>query len=54
MDLVDPDFGYVDIARGYGMEAQRVEKPGDLAAALKTAIDSGNPYLLAVITDGTV
>ena len=54
MDLVDPDFGYVDIARGYGIEAQRVTKPGDLAAALKTAIDSGKPYLLDVIIDGTV
>lgn len=54
MDLIDPDFGYVDIARGYGMEAQRVEHPGDLAAALKTAIESGKPYLLDVIADGSV
>lgn len=54
MDLTDPDFGYVDIARGYGMEARQVTRPGDLAGALKTAIDSGKPYLLDVVTDGTV
>jgi benzoylformate decarboxylase len=54
MDLTNPEFGYVDIARGYGMEAQQISKPGDLAGALQTALSSGKPYLLDVLVDGAV
>ncbi len=54
MDLTNPEFGFVDIARGYGMEAQQVTKPGEIAGALKTALESGKPYLLDVVVDGAV
>ncbi|MCZ6472076.1 MAG: thiamine pyrophosphate-binding protein [SAR324 cluster bacterium] len=54
MDLTKPEFGFVDIARGYGMEAKQIAHPGELGDALKTALDSGKPYLLDVLTDGAV
>ncbi len=43
----------VEVARALGAKAARVEKPGDLAAALKTAVSevkAGNFYVLEVIT----
>ncbi len=45
----NPDF--VKIAEGLGAKGMRVEKPGDIADALKTAIDSGDTYLLDIRVD---
>lgn len=51
VNLGHPDIGYVQIANGYGIEAERVERPGDLAAAItrcKRAMEEGRPYLIDV------
>jgi thiamine pyrophosphate-dependent acetolactate synthase large subunit-like protein len=51
VNLGHPDIGYVQLAAGYGIEAERVEDPKDLAAAIdrcKKAMDEGRPYLIDV------
>jgi acetolactate synthase I/II/III large subunit len=48
------DFGDVDfaaVARAYGLEAARVEDPGDLAGALDKALRAPGPALLDVRTE---
>jgi benzoylformate decarboxylase len=52
MDLVAPDLGFVDIARGMGVEATRVTKPGELRPALDRALGAGRPFLLDVAIEG--
>lgn len=51
-ELYNPDF--VQIARGYGAEAERIEDPEDLGPALKRAINSGKTYVLDVVIDRDV
>ncbi len=49
--LASPDIDNVSIAKGYGVEAERVEDPDDLASALERcfqATAAGRPYLLDV------
>ena len=41
MDLVSPDLGFVDLARGMGVEAMRVATPGELRPALQKALAPG-------------
>lgn len=48
-ELYNPDF--VQIARGYGAEAEKIENPEDLGPALKRAINSGKTYVLDVVID---
>lgn len=48
----NPDFPL--LAKAFGMDAARVEAPGDLAGALKTAFAAERPYLLEVRTRGDV
>lgn len=46
------DFSTTDhskIARAYGLEAQRIENPGELKASLKRALGSDGPTLLDVV-----
>jgi len=47
-DLADPDFAAV--ARALGMHGQRVERPDDLAGALREAFDHDGPALVEVMT----
>jgi acetolactate synthase-1/2/3 large subunit len=50
----DEDFGdvhYSAVARAYGWEAERIEDPGRLGAALRAASQSDRPWLLDVITE---
>jgi benzoylformate decarboxylase len=51
VNLGHPDISYVRMAETYGLEGERVDKPGDLAAALKrcqNAMREGRPYLVDV------
>ena len=51
VDLGHPDISYVSMAETYGLGGERVEKPADLAAALKRcqqAMLEGRPYLVDV------
>ena len=52
MDLAKPEIGFVDIARGMGVAAERVTRPDDVARALTTALRAGGPYLLDVVVEG--
>ncbi|MGH7350407.1 MAG: thiamine pyrophosphate-dependent enzyme, partial [Candidatus Rokuibacteriota bacterium] len=52
MDLVPPDLGFVDLARGMGVEALRVAAPGELRPALEKALGAGRPFLLDVAVEG--
>ena len=45
-DLENPDF--VMVSKGFGVEAERVDKREDLDAALKRMISSDKPYLLDI------
>jgi benzoylformate decarboxylase len=52
MDLTTPDLGFVDIARGLGVDGARVTRPEDLRPALDTALGASRPYLLDVAIEG--
>jgi benzoylformate decarboxylase len=52
MDLVSPDLGFVDLARGMGVEGARVTKPNELRPALDKALGAGRPYLLDIAIEG--
>ncbi len=52
MDLLAPDLGFVDLARGMGVEAARVATPGELRPALDKALGAGRPFLLDVAIEG--
>jgi len=52
MDLVAPDLGFVDIARGLGVAGARVTAPGELRPALEKALALGRPFLLDVAIEG--
>lgn len=58
VNLGHPDIGYVDLARGYGIDGERVTDPADIAPALQRARDAmfeGRAYLVDVkiATQGT-
>jgi benzoylformate decarboxylase len=52
MDLVAPDLGFVDLARGLGVEGVRVIRPGELRPALDKALGAGRPFLIDVAIEG--
>jgi benzoylformate decarboxylase len=52
MDLVAPDLGFVDLARGMGVEGARITTPGELRPALDKALGAGRPFLLDVAIEG--
>ncbi len=54
MDLTDPNLGFVDIAKGFGVEGRTIADPQEVGPALTAAFASGKPYLLDVLVDGTV
>jgi acetolactate synthase I/II/III large subunit len=50
----DEDFGdvaFADVARGFGLAAQRVTEPGRLGAALRAALEVPGPALVDVVTE---
>ncbi|MGQ9572281.1 MAG: thiamine pyrophosphate-binding protein [Dehalococcoidia bacterium] len=52
MDLVDPALDFAQIAQAFGIRGQRVDRPGELAPALRSALRSGEPYLVDVVIEG--
>jgi acetolactate synthase-1/2/3 large subunit len=48
-DFVDVDYGKV--ARSFGCFGTRIEKPGELGDALRSAFDSGKPAVIDVMID---
>ena len=53
MDLVDPDLRFDRMAESMGVPAWRVERPDQLAPALREAMAAG-PALVDVVIDGSV
>lgn len=54
VSLEDPDIDHVGIARSYGLDGERVERPEQIAPALQRAVSAerrGRFYLLDVIVD---
>ncbi|MEM0990808.1 MAG: acetolactate synthase large subunit [Pseudomonadota bacterium] len=49
MTLDRPALGWVEMARGMGVEGVAVEESGDLAAALADGLASDGPYLVEVL-----
>ena len=54
MDLTDPTLGFVDLAKGFGVEGRTIAEPKDVGPALTVAFTGGKPYLLEILVDGTV
>lgn len=46
MDLDNPPIDYVSLAQGLGLQAALVEKAADVTDAVRTAFESGKPWLL--------
>ncbi len=49
-----PQIDHVGIARAYGLDGERVSRPGDLAGALERAVaaeKNGQAYVLDVLID---
>jgi acetolactate synthase-1/2/3 large subunit len=44
-----PDF--VKLAKAFGVNASKVERPGEMKETLKEALESGEPTLIDVIID---
>ncbi|WP_405145644.1 thiamine pyrophosphate-binding protein [Sphaerisporangium sp. NBC_01403] len=50
-DLAYPDLGFVDIARGLGVEALRVEKHSQVEEAVERLLLDDRPFLIDLITE---
>jgi len=54
MDLGKPRLGFLDLARGLGVSAERITTPGELTGALSRAIAAKRPHLIEVVIEGKV
>jgi benzoylformate decarboxylase len=54
MDLTQPALDFVEIAHGMGVAGQRVTHPEALQPAIAAALALGRPYVLEVVTEGSV
>jgi benzoylformate decarboxylase len=52
MDLTTPDLGFVDLARGMGVDGARVSKPDELRPAIEKALGARRPFVLDVAIEG--
>lgn len=48
-DLVGPEIDFARLAQGFGISAQRVERPEEIAPALQRALEQRGPALLDVV-----
>ena len=53
MDLDDPPIDFSGLARSLGLDATRIDDPGEIAGALNAAIRSRRPTLLEVMVERT-
>jgi len=54
MDLNDPPIDFLGLARSFGLDARRIEEPGEIGPALKDAIASRRPNLIEAIVERDV
>ena len=53
-DLSKPDLHFADMARSMGVEAVRVEKPEEIAPAIRKALAHQGPFLIDVVLEAEV
>ena len=54
MDLDDPPLGFVEMARGMGVDGVRVTEPEQVGPAIRRAFAAGAPYLVDLVISGKV
>src|SRR6202012_5166937 len=52
MDLAGPEFDFVRMAAGRGVEGVRIDKADDIAPALAKAVAANRPYLVEIAIEG--
>jgi benzoylformate decarboxylase len=52
MDLAGPEFDFVRMAAGMGVEGVRLDKADDIAPALTKAVAANRPYLVEIAIEG--
>ncbi|MFC1791196.1 thiamine pyrophosphate-binding protein [Gemmatimonadota bacterium] len=53
-DLSEPPLGFVEMARGMGMEGRRIEKVEDIVPAIEAAMAHDGPFVLDVVISGDI
>jgi benzoylformate decarboxylase len=51
-DLSEPEIGFVPLARSMGVEAARVEKPAEVAPAIRRGLRHPGPFLVEAVLEG--
>ncbi|MBM3225342.1 MAG: thiamine pyrophosphate-binding protein [Candidatus Tectomicrobia bacterium] len=54
LDLTQPTLDFVEIAHGMGVDGRRITHPDEIQPAVTAALALGKPYVLEVLTEGTV
>ncbi|MDA4130057.1 MAG: thiamine pyrophosphate-dependent enzyme, partial [Thaumarchaeota archaeon] len=47
------DVNLAEVAKAFGAQGERIEKPSDLAEGIRAGLQSSRPYVLDVMIDGT-
>jgi len=54
MDLTDPVLGFVEMARGMGVDGEQVTDPEQIAPAIRNGFAENRPYLIDLVISGKV
>jgi len=54
LDLTHPVLDFVEIAHGMGVAGKRITRPEEIQPAVTEALSLGTPYVLEVVTEGSV
>ena len=54
LDLTQPVLNFVEIAHGMGVAGKRITHPDEIRPAVAEALALGAPYVLEVLTEGSV
>ena len=54
MDLTEPALGFVEMARGMGVDGVQVTEPEQVAPTIRKGFASGAPYLVDLVVSGKV
>jgi benzoylformate decarboxylase len=53
-DLSEPEISFEDLAKGMGVEGERVWKPSQVEPAIRRMLESARPYLINLVLEGDV